>query len=326
MRPIFIGGCGRSGTTLLGAMLGSHPRYLATPEAKFNIAAYTYCLQQRSAYDIPTALEAIQTHWSYRLLGLDLDLAAWMRQTPNASYGDLIRWIVAHYGCRVGKPDPSVWIDHTPGSILHTRLLLELYPDAKILHLVRDARAVAASVVRMDWGPNTVDRATHWWIHKLAHGFAAELDHGPERILRVHYEDLVRDPAHTLRHICAFLDIDYHDEMVNGSGFHVPVFASQGHTLVGSRPDASRSEAWRSELSPRQIEIIESIAGTLLRYLGYPMIYGDHARRMTQAERVRAFAIDLVRQVTNPLHQRRRRAKAVAASRSAQTMTAAAQS
>jgi hypothetical protein len=37
MKPIFIGGCERSGTTLLGAMLGTHPRYLCVPEMKFKI-------------------------------------------------------------------------------------------------------------------------------------------------------------------------------------------------------------------------------------------------------------------------------------------------
>lgn len=319
MKPIFIGGCGRSGTTLLGAMLGSHPRYLATPEAKFNVAAYLESLQARGTLDTSLALAKIKAHWSFRILGVELASVATVEPASAAAYADVVRAIVEQYGRRVGKVRPDVWIDHTPDNILSTQPLFDLYPDAKVIHMVRDGRAVAASVMKLDWGPNTVDTAARWWIQSLAHGFAAELGHAGERVMRVRYEDLVQNPAGTLQTLCTFLEIDYHPAMLQGAGFQAPVFTSQGHELVGSRPDPSRIGAWRSTLHARQIEIFESIAGAMLRHLDYDLVTQGHARAMTGAEEMRTIAIELYRQTANRLHRRQRIARAISAAADGQT-------
>jgi hypothetical protein len=141
----------------------------------------------------------------------------------------------------------------------------------------------------------------------------------------VRYEDLVTEPEGTLQKVCAFVGIDYDAEMLNGMGFQQPAYASQGHALVGSRPDASRIGAWQSELSARQIEIVESIAGALLRNLGYELLNGGYARRMTDRERLTFIAVNLYRQLTNRMHRQKRVAKAVAATGNRQTLVAATQ-
>jgi len=326
LRPVFIGGCGRSGTTLLGAMLGSHPKCLTTPEAKFNTFGYLKSRHEGGKVDLQEALAKIRTHWSSHTFGVNLDLDEFLGSQPCGSYADLVLWIVEQYGRKMGKPQPAIWIDHTPSNISYANLLFELYPNAKLIHLVRDGRAVAASVMKLDWGPNTVDNSAQWWVHEVANGFAAELHQGPERVMRVRYEDLVNEPVSALQKISTFLDLDYVEDMVNGVGFRVPAFASQGHTRIGSRPDASRIGGWRSELSARQIEIIEHIAGNLLLCLGYDLLYGAYARHMTSTERLSAISVDLYRRVTNNLHRQIRRARAVAARGDTYVLKTAAQS
>jgi hypothetical protein len=323
MRPVFIGGCGRSGTTLLGAMLGSHPQYLTTPEAKFNTVAYMKCLQDRETVDLPSAIKRIQAHWSFRVFSVALDADEFIRLVPDASYSDLVRWIVEQYGQSVGKIQPTVWIDHTPDNILHARHLFDLYPDAKMIHLVRDGRAVAASVIKLDWGPNTVDAAANWWIHKVAHGFAVEALYGADRVMRVRYEDLVTDPATILETICNFLELEYVGEMQLGSGYRIPPYASQGHELVGSRLDKSRIGGWRSQLTPRQIEIIEYIADNVLHTLGYELLYGGFARHVTLVEQTKSFLVDLRRHVINRFRIDRQIAKAIDAAGNDETVTIA---
>jgi hypothetical protein len=306
-------------------MLGSHPDCLATPEAKFNAVAYRQTLQEGGTLDIAAAIAKIQAHRNFPVFGVKLDPDELLQRMPDATYADVVMWIVEQYGHRVGKPQPAIWVDHTPANILNADFLFDLYPGAKLLHLVRDGRAVAASVIKLDWGPNRVDKAAAWWASRLAYGFAAELQHGPERVMRVCYEELVSDPVGTLQAVCNFLELDYHEEMVGGVGFQIPAFSSQGHALVGSRPDRSRIMAWQSELSPRQIEIIESIVGDLLHDLEYELLNGGHARRMSEAERIRAMAVDLYRQVTNRLHRRQRMAKAIAAAGDSMVLTSATQ-
>jgi hypothetical protein len=321
MKPIFIGGCGRSGTTLLGAMLGSHPQYLTTPEAKFNTVAYMQCLQDRGTVDLAEAIKRIQAHWSFRVFNVDLDAEEFIRSAPDASYTDLVRWIVGQYGQSVGRSQPTVWIDHTPDNILHARHLFDLYPDAKMIHLVRDGRAVAASVIKLDWGPNTVDAAANWWVHKVAHGFAVEALYGADRVMRVRYEHLVTDPVTVLQMICNFLELEYVDEMQSGSGYRIPPYASQGHELVGSRPNKSRIGAWRSQLTPRQIEIIEYIADNVLHALDYELLYGGYARHVTLVEQTKSFLVDLRQHVRNRFRMDRQIAKAIDAAANANTGT-----
>ena len=71
-RPVFIGGCGRSGTTLLGAMLGTHPRCLATPESKFRFLPYRRQRTTDRGIDLSSAIEQIADHWSFKIWDVDL--------------------------------------------------------------------------------------------------------------------------------------------------------------------------------------------------------------------------------------------------------------
>src|SRR5262249_35446578 len=125
-RPIFIVGCGRSGTTLLRLMLDSHPAIAAGEETKFL-----------------TDLEPIVgEHW--RLLhtyGFD---RAWWLDRIRAFYGGFLE----EYATRRGK---RRWAEKTPGYTFHLAFLDELFPDAQYLHLIRDGRDVVASF-RERWG------------------------------------------------------------------------------------------------------------------------------------------------------------------------------
>jgi hypothetical protein len=176
-------------------------------------------------------------------------------------------------------------VDHTPANIRCGATLLEQFPEAKLIHVVRDGRAVSASILPLDWGPNTIDEAAHNWMQRLAVALAAESYLGHDRIMRVRYEDVVRDPDRVLRTVCAHVGIDFQSQMTEGDGFDSPAYTARQHTLVGRRPDASRIDAWKSCLTERQIEIFESIAGELLSYLGYDLCFGYRARRMTRMER-----------------------------------------
>ena len=61
----------------------------------------------------------------------------------------------------------------TPSAALKGNTLYRMFPEMKLLHLVRDGRDVACSVLRMPWGPNDLDSALDWWARRLEQGFAA---------------------------------------------------------------------------------------------------------------------------------------------------------
>lgn len=171
MRPIFIGGCERSGTTLLGAMLGSHSSCLCVPEMKFKTEMLEFADNGvNNAVDPAYALEKLAHRSNFKIWGLSLGQIA----APGKALAgrELVEWTVAAYGQKVGKTDPTIWIDHTPANIKYAWTLFQAFPDAYMVHLIRDGRAVAASLLPLDWGPNEIDSAAHYWAEALAYGLA----------------------------------------------------------------------------------------------------------------------------------------------------------
>ncbi len=297
MVPVFIGGCERSGTTFLGSLLGGHSQCLTVPESQFKIRMLRH-IQPEQPTNLPDVLDRIRDHWRFKLW--DIDLTDVPLQAHD--YPELLCWLVRQYGARHGRPDPGFWIDHTPANMRYGATLRDLFPDAKFIHLVRDGRAVAASVLPLDWGPNTVLAAAHWWSEGITPGLAAEVGLSATHIVRVRYEDLVRAPEATLTFLCKHIGLDYEPAMAKGRGFEVGSYTAGQHTLVGQAPDPRRLNAWEQELTQRHIEIFESITGDLLRYLDYPLHFGPCATAASGREKVTLLAQEMLgRHITNRL-------------------------
>ena len=289
-RQIFIGGCGRSGTTLLGAVLGAHSDCVCPPESHFKVSVLRTCQREDGSIDLEEALRFIRMHWRFKLWNLDLN----PRRAPETSYVDLLRWLVGAYAEDRGIAG-GTWVDHTPENVNYAPLLLELFPQAKVVHIVRDGRAVANSILPLDWGPNTVIKAAPWWEGTVREGLELETSLPADQIVRVRYEDLVRAPEETVRQLCEGLELSYQARMLRADGFRPPGYTASQHQMIGKRPDPSRATRWRTTLTDRQIELFEYLAGDLLGQLGYQPLYGVEARPPTSWEQVAASIKELVR-------------------------------
>jgi hypothetical protein len=287
MRPVFVGGCPRSGTTLLGSMLGAHGRCLAIPESQFIVEVLREL--KAGGFDAERLGRRITGHFRFKTWAVDMAPPDTAEAAAIQSYAALIEWFVSRYGQAVSRPDREIWIEHSPFNAQYFGTLLEHFPDARLVHIVRDGRATAASVMKLAWGPNEAHLAAPWWAHRLSFGLAAETRYGPERVARVRYEDLVVEPRATLEALCEFLGLEFEEDMLAANGLRVPEYTTEWHKLVGSRPDAARIEAWREDLEPRQIEIFESITGDLLSYLGYQPDFGLQARPISRREKIMPF-------------------------------------
>jgi hypothetical protein len=116
-------------------------------------------------------------------------------------------------------------------------------------------------------------------------GLALEALLPKEQIVRVRYEDLVRAPEETVRSLCAALELPYEPHILRADGFQPPGYTASQHQMIGKRPDPSRATRWRETLTPRQVEVFESLAGDLLGQMDYPLIFGARARPPTFWER-----------------------------------------
>ena len=287
-------------------MLGAHSGCLAVPESQFKVEALR-AARVEGGINVARAVREVDSSWRFQAWGLPAEVRASLVAREWSTYADYLRAIVGAYGDSVDRPDPRIWIDHTPENVRHLVTLFEAFPDARAVHIVRDGRAVAASVRQLDWGPNTMIGAARDWAENVGYGLGAETWLGAERIRRIRYEDLVADPEAALRDLCAWLEIDFEPEATRGDGYTRPAYYRyRAHRLIGRAPEAGRAQAWESELSPRQIELFESASGDLLRYLGYPLAHSGGERRVTGRDLVLSMAGELGMELVNRFRGRKR--------------------
>ena len=172
------------------------------------------------------------------------------------------------YAEREGK---RRWGDKTPAYIGHVDRLTAIWPDARFVVLVRDGRDVALSVMNVPFGPNNAWAAARSWANAIRRGRdAARRFRG--RVLEIRYEDLVTKPAETVGAVCDFLGLGYSDEMLaieRTDRSKVVADQSAWFTSVWNGITTEAIGKWRTELTPRQIEAFETVAGDELRVLGY---------------------------------------------------------
>jgi hypothetical protein len=248
------------------------------------------CRREDGGIDLARALRLIRIHWRFKLWNVAVEPS----EAPANSYVELLEWLVMAYAAR-NEMAGSIWVDHTPENINYASLLLALFPRAKIVHIVRDGRAVANSILPLDWGPNTIVDAAPWWQATVREGLALEALLPRNQIIRVRYEDLVTEPEATMRSLCSALELAYEPAILRADGFRPPGYTASQHEMIGKRPDPSRATRWKTALAPRQIEIFEALAADLLGQMGYSLIYGAQAKPPTFWERRAAQAKEFLR-------------------------------
>ena len=305
--PIFVVGASRSGTNLLRALLNRHSQIWMSGETH-----YFDDLRPRLEGGGRAPLDAkerelVERYFlaiSHRAFGQKGDPAASRidREELRALAGELGAGSGDAYFealCRLrardhGKPH---WAEKTPRHVYRIDGLLEAFPDAKVVCIVRDPRAVIASY--RDWHGAAARRGVEehpelaadrsrsrrsynivlqclLWRGVVQASYEAERRHGAEHVLVQGFERLAENPEPAVRELCAWLGLEYEPEMLE-----VPVvnssYASSGKAEGVSKEPVER---WRSRLSPREIGIVQSICGRLMDELGYAK---DHVKASSLA-------------------------------------------
>lgn len=268
-RLFFIVGCGRSGTTLLKSMLAAHPGVYLPPETFFysSIRPRFPGGEQASS---DQHLDYLCARWWMRDAGLDrarleeqLTLAA--GKLPAADWHTLF---LATLSSLTPQGSWQAIGEKTPAHVLVADELLEVFPDCRIVQIVRDPRAVLSSYRKVKVGTNEAVAVAREWLAATA--VHQRLREHPRATL-LHYEELVSDPEAVLRGLCAHLQIAWDPAML---AFHQRDEAGyaqeQAHHAATQRPlFQDRLEAWRDELPVQQLAILESRLGERLEDFGY---------------------------------------------------------
>ncbi|MBN1681623.1 MAG: sulfotransferase [Anaerolineae bacterium] len=274
--PIIIVGHGRSGTTLLQAIVASHP----------DVAMF-----RRD----PVWWRTFSRSPRYRKLGTDVRVLARLlddlfdtphlrdlevpidRQRVEAElialspvkFGDVVRVILDQYACNYGK---LRWGLKSPGNEHHADAILAASPDALIVHLVRDPRDVLVSArsAGMQHIANPVRLALRW--NRSARMAVRNRKRYSGSYLVVRFEDLVTQPEVIVREICVFLKLAYVPQMVEPHGQEAWRWRGS-NTQFDDVPSYQIGQApvgrYRRHLTPTEIAICNATAGRLMRRFGY---------------------------------------------------------
>ena len=307
INPILICGVDRSGTTMLGSILGRSPGAICTPESNFLMHlchSPDFDLERIPARETLRKIEASER---FRLLWLDkLPKLQWPHRDDSTNYTTLIEELVLAYARASGRNNPTRWVDHPPSNARRAESMIELFPDARFVHIVRDPRAVVASLTRLPWGPSTPMTAANYWLQKIAAPLALETGPYKKRIIRTRYEDILASPAEELAKLRAFLRLPPPSTQSDAESYSVSEYQLAQHALVGRDPDPTRGKAWEQQLTQREVEIIEYCVADTLQVLGYAPRFGHSARPPTRRERVIERATRLCRRFSDGVAQRNR--------------------
>jgi len=256
--PIFVIGTGRSGTTLLRLMLSAHPRIYIAHEASF----YVWQSNHRSA-SIAQFFDYYFQTYSFRWLRIDparvlARLADPARATPGEAFAAVLREKAAAY-------DRPRFGDKTPAHAGHLRQLFADFPDARVVHIVRDPRDTVVSLSRMPWASGSLyaDAVTCEIERRQVEPFR-------DRILSIRLEDLLATPRETMGRVLDYVGEEWDDAVLDHAqrapdSDDMPPFPWLESAAKERRAPVPR---WLS-LPPAQIRMIEQINRQTMRDFGY---------------------------------------------------------
>jgi hypothetical protein len=281
----FVVGCGRSGTTLLGAMIDAHPGYTMVHEGRFLIPLLQHSRAWRTrggGFDVHSIVRSLYhlPHRLSRLSDMGVTLPDLLRHLPRhaAEASDAARLV---FGAIAELRGFDHYAEKTPGYVHSMQLIADELPEARFVHIVRDGRDVGTAMLNNPMGPTGFkSTALHWRYRVTAASRFAQ--RSPHRCYEVRYEDLVVDTESVLKGICEFLEMDFHPQMLR---FHErgavldQMVGSQQHHASLKQPVRPGLRDWRRDLSPLQQDEFASLAGDTLKAYGYETCFSAYTFR-----------------------------------------------
>jgi hypothetical protein len=181
VRPFFIVGCDRSGTTMLRLILDRSDDVAIPTESMF--IADMAAIRSRfgdlaSDEQFGRLAEAVWRHPKVREWRLEGAPPPRAGRSGESAYRAALEAPYLAYAAQHGKPG---WGDKTPYYIGHIDELRRVFPEARIVNLVRDGRDVALSLLRVPFGPANVWAAAHQWREAVDAGERAAERLGADR-------------------------------------------------------------------------------------------------------------------------------------------------
>jgi sulfotransferase family protein len=270
--PIFIVGAPRSGTTLLAVLLDRHSNIAIGPETQF----FTEFIPRNWAKKTPASYEQlVDSALSFKRIAdfsFDRDQLLKHFKEYELSLANLLRAIIEVHAIRSLKRRPG---EKTPQHLQHVPLILEQFPESRIVCVLRDGRDVVRSLMETPWAipnnPRRLQLLCLRWNDAVEKTIHYQRTVPPNRFMTVKFEDILRQPRLELEKICGFLGEDFELTQLEPaqSSSVIPSWEKGWKNKASETLDPRRIEAWRGSADQKQLWIMNSMMGTLLERMGY---------------------------------------------------------
>ena len=239
--PVFLVGAERSGTTLLRLMLDHHPQIAFHSEFEYVVDYF----QENNWPQLDRYYECLEIDRLFQSSNFSIDF--------SLNYPQLVNSFLVQKRDQTGKALVGATVHR------HFDRLLQIWPDARFIHIVRDGRDVARSCMGMNWSGNVwtgIDR----WIETEKLWSQLKKTISSEQYTEVSYETLIAEPVETLAHLCNFIGTSYD-----------PAMLSYPQTTTYNLPDVKLLWQWKCKLSEQEIQLVETKIGDMLVERGYKL-------------------------------------------------------
>ena len=258
-RFVFVGGCERSGTSLVQKVLAAHSRVVGTPELMFG--GRIADLHRRMAWLAKEGPEPYRLRLERYLDGDEID----------ESFREFFRSLFRNVDLPVSA---ALVCEKTPSNIFSVVQLLSLFPDSRFIHVIRDGRDVVAShrdvaarlrsvedvdrsgtVEQFTAGDHSgldTRRVCRRWNRAIDKHFEILDRSEADRYFVVRLEDLLDDPPQVLQKLTQFLDLDVEEQMLTPEQIDSATTVVDGIWTTAEQArmpfDVRRIGRWRSDL------------------------------------------------------------------------------
>lgn len=213
-RPFLIVGCGSSGSHLLSVLLDTHPDIACGPELGLFNKPALYADFETVQSDFSRWVKNGKTTggWAnYRKFFLGPDAYYWTLDEALSRLREaqtLREFVDEFFGRFLERRGALMWGEQTLSNCYCIDQFLGLYPNASIIHLVRDGRDVMCSMLRRG---EDAYRIPARWLYDLS---ATRRHSSSKSYLEIKYEDLVTRPGETLEKVCEHVGVRFHGSIL----------------------------------------------------------------------------------------------------------------
>lgn len=286
-RPVFVIGCHRSGTNLLYDTLLSAGGFAVY---RGYLPIYKILIPHFGDPGNPQNRARIVDAWmrskGFARTGVDGASLSSQLLADFHTGGDFIRIVMNDVAQqqRVHR-----WAVYDPDNVLHIPRIKADLPDALFVHIIRDGRDIALSLMKMGefrpfpWSRQArglLETALYWkWMVEAGRRNGQRI---PQDYIEIHYEDLVTDPRRTLASLGQFLDHDLDYDRIQTAGLGS---LRESNSSFREEERQNPVHRWKERLTDQEIADIEALVGPILERSGYHLTTTPDHRRLSLRHR-----------------------------------------